>query len=220
MSEKRRTPYQQEMDALHVPEEKANETLKMMLAENRRLREESAKKNRGFVKSPRFWGAFAAVAACAVLMLAVLPGRTGEKYTFTAVDYLSLPSADLSRGETESGLTMEGTLGVSAETLFPGWETSWENTIQLPSDGEKLYLTQLALRKGDQQLNAEVTNTVPAIAEVVSEEYEMNGKKIRLARDEAMKTVYAVYQRDNLYIVLSAGGGEENMIQTLKELTR
>ena len=44
MTDKQRSAYQREMDQIHVPKAKADETLRMMLEENRRLRIKEAER--------------------------------------------------------------------------------------------------------------------------------------------------------------------------------
>ena len=66
-----RTPYQKEMDQIHLSDEKANETLRMMLAENTRLRAKETA-----VRVPKKWLKPALVSVAAGVLYHFVHGRS------------------------------------------------------------------------------------------------------------------------------------------------
>ena len=95
--------YKEHMDSMHVPKEKAEETLRLMLQENRRLREKNVKQisARAGRRIPLY-----AVAAAACLLLVFFGfQRAGNRSLFYPVDIGSLPAVSVSRGGEEQPIS-------------------------------------------------------------------------------------------------------------------
>ena len=229
MTEKNRTPYQREMDQIHVPEAKAKETLQKMLAENRRLREEEAKKPAGKQlfstgggrragRIPRLVPVFAlaGVAACVLLVIG-LTSRSDKKQ-FSQVQLSDLPVQSLSHKSGEDPQHFEDAFGFPAETLFSGWTVLKEETEAVRKEEGTGYEAVLELSKEDRTLTASVYDDQPDLPAPPSEEQQIAGQTVRLIKDAETNKLTGVFQKNGLYIVVSGSMEEQEFLRLLEQL--
>ncbi|MBQ8080413.1 MAG: hypothetical protein IJ240_00790 [Clostridia bacterium] len=202
-----KTKYQQEMDAIHLSEEKTEQTLEALLAENRRLRVEDAKREqrRGASRRPLY--AVVAAAACLLLVVGGIAFSRRNAVSFGAFQLSSLP-VSVARDVSVSGgaASFAEAFGRAAQTLFPGAEITYEDVAADRADGG--YTGYLTVVQNGFSLNAEVSAEEPPIYGI-ARAGRLNGKALRLAREETTGALYAVYQREGLYVVLSSRQLEE-----------
>ena len=217
MTEKQRTPYQQEMDQVHVPKEKADETLQMMLRENQRLRREEAAKE-GKPKS-RYRIPVIAVslaAACALLVIVFSTGNPGLQFDDINLTYQ--PLSNIRQDDSPRTSDTPDFFGTEPEAVFPGWEIVSEQTEQFQREGNTIHESRLTLEKGEQEITAVVTDFEPSAFSAIRKEQKIEGKDVRLARDPAAGTCIAAYRKEQMYIVLEAKMSENDFIDALKSL--
>ena len=185
MTQRKRTPYQREMDAIHVPEEKANETLRNMLAENHRLAERKGSGRR------ILWAAVAAAAACLALVIGLNAGQKEPPQPQWKPTSLSISRS------------FADTFGTEPEALFPGWEITEEytETVDLPEGTG--HEGRLTLKKEDAVLQAAVTDYEPEVWATAQEEQTLAGQTVRIGKDSETGSPLAVFRRDGLYTVLT-----------------
>ena len=98
MTEKKRSAYQREMDEIHLSREKADETLRMMLEENRRLRIKEAE--RGEKRRISRWIPAAGAAAAAALLLAVGLNMNSAGYRFDQISVEAITATSAQKAGT------------------------------------------------------------------------------------------------------------------------
>ena len=221
MSETKRSRYQQEMDQVQLSEEKAGETLRMMLEANGKLREEQIQKA-GRPKSAvflrRVLPVMAAAAACVALVIFGLNRPGGV--TFGSVRMRDLPVSGISRAEDAVAADFETAFGCTAESLFPGWTVSSEKTLQSMKNAEARYESSLIIEKQGTALNVNVVKERPAIYRILSEKLKVLENKVLLNLDPDDGVRYAVTQTGELYVTLSSPAlSEKDFIKTVEEIT-
>ena len=216
MTDKQRSAYQREMDQVHVPKAKADETLRMMLEENRRLRakenEEGERKKAGR-RLPIYAGALAA--ACLLLAVGLALPRSGG-YQFDKVGLNALVVSAAPKGATVTEDGADTVLGTSAEAVFPGWEVANGQTQAYPMGSGTAHESVLTIRKEGQELRATVTDYEPALFSTVQKEQQIAGKKVRLAYNEETQTYAAAYEENGKYCVLTGRMEEKAFLEALK----
>ncbi len=216
-----RPEYVRQMDELHIPEEKAKETLQKMLAENRRLRETQAKAGAG--GKPAFrWQIPAAVltaAACLVLLVVGLSGRGGA-YTFESIRLSSLPQGGARGGGTQV-LSFEETFGCAPETLFLGGTVTEGKAGTQTLNGVTRRLGNLTIEANGKTLDVSVTGDAPPLYTALLARQTVNGASVVLAQDPDTGIRYCAYERAGLYIVLSSGElSGEDFISALRTVVK
>ena len=219
MTEKRRTPYQEEMDRVHVPEEKARETLRMMLEENRRLRAaESAERKPAGIRRMLPWFAVP-VAAALLLVIGLTAGGRGLR--FADIRMRDLPVMGAVRGGEAAEAGFAETFGTGAEELFAGWTVAAEKTETQRMPAGELHTARLTLEKDGREIRAEVTDYEPALFTALPENGQaIEGVGVRLARDTETGELAAVYPKGSLYIVLRGNMAEKDFTSAIRELVR
>lgn len=221
MSEKQRSRYQQEMDQVQLSEEKAGETLRLMLEANGKLREEQVKKaNRpkSAALVRRILPVFAAAAACIALVLFGLNRSNGV--TFGSVRMRDLPVSGVSRGDDAKEVDFETAFGCTTESFFPGWEVTAEKTQQYTKNGEPWYESELTIQKQNTSLYVSVVKEKPAIYQALSESFKILDNKFLLNLDPDDGTRYAVSNYEELYITLySPNLSENDFVKAVEEIT-
>ncbi len=193
-----------EMEAEHLSETKAQETLKLMLNENTRLHEKDTQKKQIVrTKYLRYAPVFAAAAACIIITVALIhPGQNANKGTGKPIEYgsvqlSSLPSGIISRGE--SGDDLEAAFGISGNDLFKGWTVT--DTTVYSSGGHKQAFIEL--QKDDMNITASVSDIESALYSTLGEiNAGTNGARFNL--DPSTNELNAVFKRSDLWIVLTA----------------
>ena len=213
----KRENYTEQMDNVHVPKDRAQKTLQMMLEENRRLAKKEAAghadKKQGALSMPfnlRYGYVLAAAASLAILFFSVNLLNSG--ISFHSVRMSSLPSLGGTRGSEAEALSFEQAFGRSEDALFPGWEITQAQAEALETGAGPLYVGRAVLTKDGNSLQATVTDfEPPLLALLKSEEIEMT-KGLYLAKDDTLDpaTLLAVCEKDGLFIVYSGQGMEEN----------
>ena len=205
-----RTPYQKEMDQVHLSEEKANETLRMMLAENTRLRAKET------TRAPKPWlkPALVSVAAVALALVLVFSGGRNETYTWQSIRTDVLPVGGVSRGD-DASVPFSEAFGKSAADFFSGTEVFAEEARTWTTPAGARHQGSVTLEMGSALLFASVTDFEPAVTTLIEKEQKIGGVPVRLAREENI--LYAVYRQDGFYVVLSTGELDEDaMLKALK----
>ena len=203
MTERKRTRYQQEMDRERLPEKKAQETLRLLLEENGKLREREEKKSAWTFR--RLMPVMAAAAACLVLVvgLSVLrPGASG----FGSIRLSQLPLSGY-RGDSPAASFAEA-FGMTPEAMFPGWTVENVETEELPGMGETFHEARLTLTRGETRLEAEASDRAPALWTALQK------GDVRYNRDPDTGRLSAVWQKDRCYITVSALGMAEKDFRT------
>ena len=134
--ENKRSPYQQEMDQIHIPKEKADETLRLMLEENKKLRQQKLEKTRNSRLSLRLIPVVCAAAACLALIFSGVLQQNRIVFGNAAIPAISRsgqPASQAARDETPGEKTVKA--------LFPGWNASEaaEDVLLLEKDGTRIY---------------------------------------------------------------------------------
>ena len=220
-----RSPYQQALDQQHVPAEKANETLRLMLAENHRLaakEAEKAKKTGG--KLQGLWRpvSMLAVAAAAFLLLffGYLKPHGQQRLDFTGVQLGALPTAEVRSGESEP-LSFSDAFHCEPGSLFPGWSVTQVDTIALSLPSGTFHEGSLTLEKEGCSLLSTVTDVEPPLFAAVTETQTLNGVALRLVLDETTGERAACWQKGALYLTVSAGSLDESaFLSALKQLVQ
>ena len=214
MTEKKRSAYQREMDEIHLSREKADETLRMMLEENRRLRIKEAE--RGEKRRISRWIPAAGAAAAAALLLAVGLNMNSAGYRFDQISVEAITAT--SAQKTEMVQQTEGPIAADPETLFPGWNITGGTADEFVQGGTTLHETMVFLEKGKQELNAAITDFEPAAYSAVQGEQRIAGKEVRLAYDTKSGNRIAVYRQDGMYIALYAQMEEKEFTEAVKSI--
>lgn len=206
MMESGRNAYQKELDQVHLSDEKAEETLRLMMAENDAVREKERKRASRRFPPIRIWlPALGAVAACLILVLTGV-FRTPETYSFAGISVRKLPVSGI-RGDENPAEKVDLT---DAEALFPGWTVSGarpERKLRgLSPDGSEL---DAALEKNGVILDAIIMYGRPQLAEALEETEAYGTYGVRFNHDPDTGVLCAVYARDGYYVILSAAGMEE-----------
>ena len=219
MTEEKRTPYQREMDEIHLRKEKADETLRMMLEENRRLRrQESGRSERRPVKRMQWFAAAAAAVACLVLVIGLTAGK--PKYTFAAVQMSALTDTEWIRSTSAAGPSFEEAFARPAEKIFPGWEVTEEMAAVRQTDSSTVCEAELMLTRGERTLLVYVYDSEPAFWQAAGQEQNLESTAIRLARDSGTGALYAACRKDGLYLVIQGEMEENDFISILREWLR
>lgn len=190
MENKQPTAYRQEMDALHVPEDKARETLRLMLEENRRLQE---KKEKRPLSRRTVLLALAALAVVLALGIRLMPDRSD----FAAVRMNGLPLSASLRGESDDAVPFSEAFGMTAEALFPGAQIADEKTVSLMLDDQTRHEATLRLTAAGKPLTVTVTDYEAPLYTVL----QGKEKPILFARDPDTGRLYGVYREGSLYVV-------------------
>ena len=209
----KRTAYQEQIDALHVSKEKKEETLRLMLEENKRLRQAEEKKASGFFR-PRHMTLYAVAAAC--LLVAFLGfGQLGGKSPYLSVRTSQLPAAVISRGGEE--VTFRDVFGYEAEDLFKGWSVQEEGIDTLLFNGSRVHEASLTLRRDAAVISATVADYEPPLLTLLKKDASAAWEGTYLAKDQDSQTLYAAYEAQGRYIVLSAKQIAEKEFQRIAE---
>jgi len=193
MSDKNRS-YRQEMDALRVSEQKAQETLDALLSENERLEN---KKTRPIYLHPALYAVAAACLALAVLAANLLRGG------FPGVRIGDLPAVTVARGDEETALEFSQAFGLRAAALFPGAQVREDKTVSFTLNGQTLHRGELTLLAAGHPWAAQVTDYEPPLYTALT------GGDPRFARGSDTGLLYALWRQEGRYILLSAQGMEE-----------
>ncbi len=218
-----RSRYQQEMDQVKLSEEKANETLKLMLEKNKELREKEirkAKKSSSAVWARRVLPVFAAAAACIALVFFVLR-QPGNQVTFGSLRLSQLPVTGVSRGENPEKADFETAFVCKEGSLFPGWEIVDSETVQYTTSDGPEYEAHLTIRKQEKELSVTInTRTEPALYTALADK-ESGLKGIRLNLDPETNTRTAISLCNDLYISLSSDTlSEKDFLDAVKAITQ
>lgn len=213
--------YRREMDGEHIPEEKAAETLRLMLDENRRLREREARRSRplGRILLRRVLPAAAAVAACVALVIFGM-SRVGGP-TFTEVHMSRIPVTGISRGSEAEVTDFAAAFGCTPESLFPGWTVTEGVTLREQTAAGTRSEGRLTLQlKHGITLGATVTDFAPPLAAGLADSGSgPDGEKLGLDPDTG--TRYALLRRGGLYAVLSSGAlSESDFVSAAKGIAK
>lgn len=216
MTEKKRTAYQREMDQVHLSREKADETLRMMLEENRRLRTQEAERGRKKKISRRITILAGGAAAAALLIATGLNTNTGGGHIGTA----GLDTLPVSQVQSMSTVQTDGGefSAAAQEALFPGWTVTGGSTEEHSRDGQTAHGITLFLEKGEKKLRAVITDYEPDEHPAAQEERQIAGKNVRLASDAESGETTAAYRQDGMYITLYGQMPEEEFADTVKEI--
>ncbi|MBQ8137524.1 MAG: hypothetical protein IJ174_08840 [Clostridia bacterium] len=223
----KRAKYTEQMNELHVPKDRAEKTLQMMLEENRRLAKEEAEGHaetrKGFLESPFFRRSGYVLAAVACLVLMFFGVRMlGSGASFHSIRTSSLPSLGGARGGAAEAPAFEEVFGRAAGDVFPGWTVLEENTEAIETKNGTLYVGTIVLRKDGKTLDASVTSFEPPLVALLKSEGLKTIKGMYLAKDdtEQPSTLYAACEKDGLHIVFSGQGMDENAflnaVETMK----
>jgi len=208
-----RSSYQKQMDALHVPKEKADETLKMMLEENRRLREAEENRRASQERKRRLPAYLLAAAACLMLVLFGVRGLGGSS-AFRPVNIGGLPAAAVSRGEEERMLSFEETFGCAPDALFAGCTVTEDGTAEKMLQGKPAHEARLTLLRDGTTFSAAVTDYEPPLLTVLKKDAKTAASGIFLAKDtENAASLYAALEREGRFVVLHAEGMSEDGFQ-------
>ena len=196
------TAYQKQMDELQVPKEKAEETLRLMLEENRRLRQAEEKKSavKSFGKRIPMY-ALAAAACLAIVFLSVRQ-FTGAQSPFLSVKISELPVAELSRGSET--VSFRDVFGCEAETLFPDWAVDDEGVDTVLVQGSRMHEAYLTLRKDTTALSAVVSDYEPSLLTALKSGGAHSAGGIYLAKDTDSDALFAAYETEWGFVVLRA----------------
>lgn len=214
MTEKKRSAYQREMDQVHLSREKADETLRMMLEENRRLRAEEAE--RGAKKQTARWVPAAGVAAAAAVLLTIGINMNSAGYRFDQISLEALTSTNAQKAEAVQ--EPEGTFAAEPEALFPGWKVTGGTADEYLQNQTVLHETTVFLEKGSQEISAAITDFEPAAYSAVPGEQKIAGKDVRLAYDTKSGNRIALYRQDGMYIALYAQMPEKEFAEAVKSI--
>ena len=204
---KERTAYQKQMDQIRLPDQKKEETLRLLLAENRKLREKDAARASAsgpvpVRKTQKKWipaAALAAAAACLVLAAVGLSGRGG--YSFESIRLRSLPQVGARGGEAQK-LSFQEAFGRSPESLFAAGQVTEGETETVFLEEQLRHRASLDILTDGKTLGASVTDYEPPVYGAIGKTQEMNGVQVRLAEDTEIGRKCCVYSRDGLYVLL------------------
>ncbi len=213
----KRTVYQTEMDSVHLSEEKANQTLRLMLEENRKLKTQEHKEKPKI--SSRMWTYCAAVAAACLVLALALPWN-GGKTTFGSVRMSGLPAVSVARGIGADAPDFETLFSVAPETLFAGWSIEACGTQSVTLQGKAAHEARLEITRDGTDLTAMVDDVKPPLLTALEEAKTGQGRDCRLNRDPDDGRQYAVYQRGGLYITLAADESlpESDFLRIVQEM--
>ena len=216
-----RSAYQRQMNQIHLSEEKANETLSAMLAENRRLRTDESNKNKaGFSRKTRsIAGLAGALAAVVVLAVAIGINSRSPSYQFQPVEIEFRASSTAAQPNPNSAdQDRDSRIRSFAETAFSKWKISSEWTdAELSEDGMTFQIT-LQTSEKDIPVTATITENEPRLHKVITNEQTIQGKAVRLGYDPSFKTYVAAYQQEQYYIVIKGQGSEKEFTEVLQTI--
>lgn len=158
-----------------------------------------------------------AFAAACVLALAVGIGSIGGGSAYTSVKISGLPTAAVVRGDEEQILSFRTAFGREAASLFPGWTVEEESAVRLTGNGETLNEAKLTLTKGETRLSAGVTDYEPPLLTQLKKSAKPLANQVYLAKDTDSAALYAVYETEGLYVVLSSADMAEQAFRQLAE---
>lgn len=206
MTQTERTAYQREMDQVRLPQEKADETLRLMLQENQRLRREEARqKTRRSPLLTRVLPVLGAAAAALVLLLTTVLRPSG--YTFGSVRLGTLPGAQVQGAGSIAPAgdklgTRPGAARLAAD-LFPGWNLSQETAdpaLTAPDGDGRSFV----IEKDGTRLTVTVTEEETPLAAALKDAPAYGGAQVRLNRDGDTGILSAVYAPEGLCVTLSS----------------
>ena len=211
------TSYRKQMDAVQLPKEKANETLRLMLEENHRLQQKEKEKKSALNSKTRI-PAFALAAAACLAIVFMFTGRFGGRSAFLTVSISELPTAAVSRSDDEMVVSFQDAFGCSPDTLFPGWTVTEESTAVWILNGNPAHESRMVLKKGDIVLSAAVTDYEPPLFTLLQKESKPVSGSVYLAKDEKTAVLYAAFAAEGRYFVLSSPDMPEAAFQkTIEE---
>ena len=199
MTQNNRTPYQREMDEVRLSKEKADETLRLMLEENRALRRKDAEKEsrRKQVLLTRVLPALGAAAAVLVLLLTTV--LRPSAYVFGAVRTVSLPVSGARDTARDYGYD-----AAAAQSMFPGWEIAEITDPALAvfaPDGEQ---SSFVIKKDGAQFTVTLSVKETALSSALHGQPAYGNAGVRLNRDADTGVLSACFQKNGQYAVLSA----------------
>lgn len=207
--------YITDMENQQLSEAKAQETLQLMLSKNTELRnKDAAKAQKKKSIYLRYVPAFAALAACVVLAVALIrPGQNtnieaGKRFEYGSVQLSALPSGLVSRGE--AGDDFEAAFGVASNDLFQGWTIT--DTIVYSSGEHKQAFVELT--RGEASMYASVSDMENALYGAL-EDKNAGPSGARFNLDPSTNELSAVYRRSELWIVLTSEGIEKTEFETI-----
>ena len=215
MSKQVRGTYISEMGSEHLSDQKAQETLKLMLSENNRLHDRDAQKkqtnkNRFLHYAP----VFAAAAACIVIAITLIhPNqsantRAGKRIEYGSIQLSSLPSGIVTRGE--AGNDLEAAFGISGENLFTNWSIIY--TAVYSSGEHKQAFVEL--ERDGVNLTASVSDMESALYNALKET-NAGPAGVRFNCDPLTNELSAVYRYSNLWIVISSDNVDKTEFETI-----
>ena len=198
-----RTKYQQEIDQLQVPKEKAEETLRLMLEKNKELRAQDAKKTPARKRAPYF-----ALAAAAVFALVFFGARQlSPQGGLPGVHISDLPPVAYARGDDSEAVSFLEAFQTAPDSLFPGWQAEVEAVNAYILNGETRHEARLALTRQERHMSASVLDIEPPLWTALN---RGDGQSLYLARDTDTEALWAAGYREGLYFVLTAEDASED----------
>ena len=190
--------YREAMDAEHVPQEKADETLRLMLEKDRAIRQKAARKR---AASPWLRRLPVLTAAAAVCLVAVWIGLrpAPPSARFTNIQISSLPAVSpLGPGGSalSPDLSDPDAVLTDARALFSGCDI-----VDPVLDGRTACFT---VKKSSSALSAAVTDVEPPLASYLIAHAEPDEAGVYYAADTDTAARYAVCRKGRLYVVLSS----------------
>ena len=198
---KERSNYQQGMDAIHLSEEKAGETLRMMLEKNQKLnRQEAEKRQRNSIW--RYLPVLAAAAACLALALFIWP-KGGSSAPFGSIRMNQLPMSSQSRSDDAVSASFNRVFGFDTKELLPGWVTTPVEISTGTMKNGTVYEARWLYEKDGKQLHVSATTYEPALYTALSGTEPWKNDS-RLNRDPDTGILYAVFRLQEQYLVVWA----------------
>ena len=206
MTQKNRTPYQQEMDKVHLSREKADETLRLMLEKNRALSQAGEGKNshRKRFLLTRVLPALGAAAAVLVLLLTTV--FHPAPYAFGSVRYGSLPVSG-----SRDAIVGAGYDASAAQSMFPGWEIASAADPSLAVFAPEGENSAFVIKKDGAQLTVTLSEKETALSSALRGQPAYGNAGIRLNRDTETGILSACFQKNGQYAVLCARNMAEDV---------
>ncbi len=193
------TAYRQQMDQMHVPKARSDETLRRMLEENQRLRRSEARGKAPLLRRIPLYAA----AAAACLLLVFFGVRQFRPTAYPAVRMADLNGIHETFPQSDT-LSFREAFGPDADRLFSGWTIDHDSARRLSVEDPDRYQAQMTLRANGSELQAVVSDTEPQLLTHLKSVSRPSDDQIYFARDDDTHTLYAVFESFSLYVTLSS----------------
>lgn len=199
MTQNNRTPYQREMDQVRLSKEKADETLRLLLEENRSLRKKDAEKEnrRKRVLLTRVLPSLGAAAAVLVLLLTTV--LRPSSYVFGAVRAAGLPVSGARDTVHDNGYDT-----AAAQSMFPGWEIAEiadpALAVSAPDGDQSIFI----IKKDGAMFTVTLSEKETALSSALRGQPAYGSAGVRLNRDTETGVLSACFTKNGLYAVLCA----------------